>query len=144
MSSSSAAATLLRAFLAPAGRRTTTKVTFNTTTWLVRPFTSTRLVGKEQKKAVDNNNNNNKPKQPLGIPYTQLKVGIPKETLPLEKRVAATPESVQRLIQPGLTVLVEQNAGEGAYFDNASYEQAGAKVVDNVWNEADIVLKVSC
>lgn len=79
----------------------------------------------------------------LGTPYTALTVGIPKETFALEKRVAATPESVKRLVTPGFNVVVETNAGAASYFSNADYEAAGAKIVDRVWDEADIVLKVS-
>eukprot|EP00531_Pseudo-nitzschia_arenysensis_P005452 CAMPEP_0116137754 /NCGR_PEP_ID=MMETSP0329-20121206/12410_1 /TAXON_ID=697910 /ORGANISM="Pseudo-nitzschia arenysensis, Strain B593" /LENGTH=86 /DNA_ID=CAMNT_0003632677 /DNA_START=20 /DNA_END=276 /DNA_ORIENTATION=+ len=48
---------------------------------------------------------------PLGTPYSKLTVGIPKENFPLEKRVAATPESVKRLVKPGFSVLVEDGAG---------------------------------
>jgi NAD(P) transhydrogenase len=80
---------------------------------------------------------------PKGIPYNQLVVGIPKETTPLEKRVAATPESVARLVKPGFTVQLERGAGAQSYFSDQAYEQAGAKIVDNVWKDSDIVLKVS-
>lgn len=82
-----------------------------------------------------------------GIPYSELTVGIPKENFPLEKRVAATPESVKRLTQPGFSVLVEDGAGEQAYFSNADYEAAGATIVpsgpsEDVWKQSDIILKL--
>lgn len=79
-----------------------------------------------------------------GIPYQQLTVGIPKERMELEKRVAATPESVLRLCQPGFKVLVEDGAGMASYFNNNDYEQAGATIVskEQVWKDSDIVLKV--
>jgi len=82
--------------------------------------------------------------KPKGIPYSKLTVGIPKETFPLEKRVAATPESVQRLVKPGFSVLIEDGAGDSSYFSNADYEAVGAKIVptDQVWKESDIVLKL--
>ena len=82
---------------------------------------------------------------PKGTPYAKLTVGIPKETFPLEKRVAATPESVERLVKPGLNVIVEDGAGSSAYFSNADYENAGAKVVsssEDVWKQSDIVMKL--
>ena len=79
---------------------------------------------------------------PKGTPYSELTVGIPKENFPLEKRVAATPESVKRLVKPGFSVLVEDGAGETAYFSNADYEAAGAKIVPSVWKDADIILKL--
>jgi NAD(P) transhydrogenase len=81
-----------------------------------------------------------------GIPYSKLTVGIPKETFPLEKRVAATPESVKRLVAPGFSVLVEDGAGETAFYSNADYEAAGAKIVpstnEEVWKQSDIILKL--
>jgi NAD(P) transhydrogenase len=82
--------------------------------------------------------------KPKGTPYSAMTVGIPKETFPLEKRVAATPESVQRLVKPGFNVVIEDGAGELSYYSNADYEKAGAKVVpaDQVWKDADIVMKL--
>jgi H+-translocating NAD(P) transhydrogenase len=81
---------------------------------------------------------------PNAVPYSELTVGVPKEGFPLEKRVAATPESVARLVKPGFTLLVEDGAGTDSYFSNADYEAAGAKIVaaDDVWKQSDIVLKV--
>jgi Alanine dehydrogenase/PNT, N-terminal domain len=77
-----------------------------------------------------------------GIPYASLTVGIPKEIAPLERRVAATPESVQRLVAPGFRVIVEDHAGAASYFSNADYEAAGATIVPTVYDKADIILKV--
>ena len=81
---------------------------------------------------------------PKGIPYSSLTVGIPKENFPLEKRVAATPESVERLVKPGFSVLIEDGAGANAYFSNHDYEKAGAKIVStsDLWKGSDIVLKL--
>lgn len=82
--------------------------------------------------------------KPKGAPYSSLKLGIPKETFPLEKRVAATPESIQRLVKPGFQVVVEDGAGEKAFFSNADYEAAGATIApaEQVWKESDIVMKL--
>ena len=79
---------------------------------------------------------------PVGVPYSKITVGIPKETFPLEKRVAATPESVARLVKPGFNVQIEKGAGSASYFADEVYEEAGAKVVDDIWETSDIVLKV--
>lgn len=79
---------------------------------------------------------------PKGIPYTALTVGVPKEHFPLEKRVAASPESVARLVKPGFTVAIESGAGAASNFSDADYQAAGATIVDNVWKDSDIVLKV--
>ena len=82
--------------------------------------------------------------KPVGTSYEELTVGVPKERFPLEKRVAATPESVQRLVKPGFNVVMEAGAGEASHFSDADYEAAGAKIVskDDVWKESDIVMKV--
>mmetsp|Transcript_22695 Transcript_22695/g.53599 ORF Transcript_22695/g.53599 Transcript_22695/m.53599 type:complete len:1064 (-) Transcript_22695:132-3323(-) len=82
--------------------------------------------------------------KPKGIPYSKLTVGVPKETYPLEKRVAATPESVSKLVKPGFSVLVEKGAGASSHFSDADYEAAGAKVVEtgDVWKKSDIVMKI--
>ena len=66
--------------------------------------------------------------KPKGVAYSEVTVGIPKETFPLEKRVAASPESVARLVKPGLSVVIEDGAGEQSFFSNADYEAAGAKI----------------
>lgn len=57
-----------------------------------------------------------------------VRVGVPKETAPLERRVALVPETVQRLVKKGMEVVVEKGAGEGAYLSDADFEQAGARI----------------
>jgi hypothetical protein len=83
---------------------------------------------------------------PKGISYSKLTIGIPKERFPLEKRVAATPESIKRLVKPGFSVLVEDGAGETAFYSNADYEAAGATIVSGdpseVWKQSEIILKL--
>jgi len=74
-----------------------------------------------------------------------MKIGVPKEIRPGERRVAATPESVSRLIKLGFDVTLESGAGGGAAFPDADYEKVGATVVEGaaaLWGGADIVLKV--
>ncbi|WP_165313892.1 Re/Si-specific NAD(P)(+) transhydrogenase subunit alpha [Vibrio ziniensis] len=73
-----------------------------------------------------------------------MQIGVPKEILAGETRVAASPSSVQQLIKLGFEVAIESHAGDLASFDNASYEQAGAIIVskDDVWN-SDLILKVN-
>lgn len=80
---------------------------------------------------------------PKGTPYSALTIGVPKETFPLEKRVAASPESIERLVKPGFNVVVEEGAGEKSYFSDADYTAAGAKIAkaDDVW-KSDIVMKL--
>jgi alanine dehydrogenase len=72
-----------------------------------------------------------------------LKIGIPKETFDRECRVAATPESVTRLLKAHFQqVLLEEHAGTLSKFNNDAYAAAGAQIVPNVWKDADIILKV--
>ena len=67
---------------------------------------------------------------------------MPKERAAGERRVALVPELVGRLVAGGFEVLVEQGAGEAASFPDAAYEEAGARIVDDVYGEADAVAKV--
>lgn len=72
-------------------------------------------------------------------------IGIPKEILPEEKRVAATPETVRKYIDLGFAVAVESSAGEGVLISDEAYEDAGATIIadtERLFAEADVVLKV--
>ena len=72
-------------------------------------------------------------------------IGIPREIMHGEGRVAATPETVQKMKADGYAVLVEQGAGAGAYFSDEAYAAAGAELIGDVaelYRRADIVLKV--
>lgn len=71
-------------------------------------------------------------------------IGIPKERLPNESRVAATPKTVEQLIKLGFSVTLEHDAGQRASFDDESYRTAGATLCsqEQVW-QSDIVLKVN-
>lgn len=72
-------------------------------------------------------------------------IGIPKEIMPGENRVSATPETVQKYVKDGFTVLVEEGAGQGAFFMDDQYQEAGATLVADVeelYNKADLILKV--
>lgn len=74
-----------------------------------------------------------------------MKIAIAKEIEVGERRVAVIPDTVARLVKQGLEVLVEAGAGERAYFPDADYEAAGARIVHDaaqLWGEADILLKV--
>lgn len=72
-------------------------------------------------------------------------IGVPKEIMPGERRVSATPETVKAMRDMGLEVLVQKDAGEGAYFHNPEYIAAGAEIVENpaeIFERADMILKV--
>ena len=68
-------------------------------------------------------------------------VGIPRESLAGERRVAATPESIQKLRERGLVVRVERGAGLGAGIGDAAYQSAGAELTDAPW-DAHVICKV--
>lgn len=72
-------------------------------------------------------------------------IGIPKEILPEEERVAAIPEIVQKYTKMGFQVNVESAAGKGIGIDDSEYRNAGANVVfdtKELYAGADIILKV--
>ncbi len=74
-----------------------------------------------------------------------LTIGIPKEIMPGERRVAATPEIVRKMVSDGAAVLVESTAGEGSFFSDEEYQKAGAKLLASakeVYAQADLILKV--
>lgn len=74
-----------------------------------------------------------------------MKLLIPREASPGERRVAATPETVRRLIARGLTCIIEAGAGQPAGFADADYAAAGAEVCAAEaapWAEVDGVLCV--
>ena len=71
-------------------------------------------------------------------------IGIPKESLAGETRVAATPATVAQLIKLGFEVHVEKGAGDLASFSDSAYTEAGAKVVTaaQVW-ASPLIYKVN-
>ena len=72
-------------------------------------------------------------------------VGIPKEIMTGEARVAATPETVKKFVADGMTVLVETGAGEKSLYYDAQYLEAGAELVDDIrrlFERSDLILKV--
>ncbi len=73
-----------------------------------------------------------------------MKIGVAKEIKTDEYRVALTPAGARELGQRGHDVIVETGAGEGSAVADAAYEAAGARIgsVDDVWAEAELLLKV--
>ena len=74
-----------------------------------------------------------------------MKIGVPKEIKPQENRIGLTPESVKTLVSEGHEVLVENNGGFEAGFDNDQYKKAGARIVEqasDIFNDAEIIVKV--
>lgn len=74
-----------------------------------------------------------------------MKIGVPKEIKSQEHRIGLTPESVKALIGAGHHVLVENNGGFEAGFENDQYQKVGATIVnkaEDIFNDADIIVKV--
>jgi H+-translocating NAD(P) transhydrogenase subunit alpha len=72
-----------------------------------------------------------------------MDIGVPLETRASERRVAATPETVKKLVGQGHTVLIERSAGVAASQPDAAYEAAGAELCDAATAlGAELVLKV--
>lgn len=73
-----------------------------------------------------------------------MRIGIPAETRAGETRVAATPETVKKMLASGHAVMVQTGAGAGASVPDAEYQAAGAKLVSasELYAQAEIVLKV--
>ncbi|MCR6544656.1 NAD(P) transhydrogenase subunit alpha [Dehalobacterium formicoaceticum] len=77
--------------------------------------------------------------------FQGLTLGVPTEIMPGERRVAAIPETVKKMVAEGAKVIVEKGAGDGSYFADADYQAAGAVLVDKaqaVYDQSDIILKV--
>ncbi len=74
-----------------------------------------------------------------------MKIAVPKERRPGERRVAVSPDVVGKLKDLGFAVVVEKGAGAGASFADAAYRDAGATIAKDeqaALKGADIVLKV--
>lgn len=74
-----------------------------------------------------------------------MRIAVPRETAPGERRVALTPDMVARLIKAGHTVSMERGAGERAGFPDSSYEKVGAVIAADaagLYGDGEAVLKV--
>lgn len=74
-----------------------------------------------------------------------MKIVVTSELKNKERRVSLIPATVSHLVNDGMKVLVEKGAGEGAFFSDDDYENAGATIVSNaefLLSEGDIILKV--
>jgi NAD(P) transhydrogenase subunit alpha len=74
-----------------------------------------------------------------------MKIGVPRENFPGERRVATTPEVAEQLIKLGFEVAVETGAGAESSFSDDAYRAAGCEITDSaaaIWSGSDIVMKV--
>jgi NAD(P) transhydrogenase subunit alpha len=74
-----------------------------------------------------------------------VKIGVPKEIHPGERRVAATPQTILKLKKLGFETLIERGAGDQINCSDAEYREAGATVIADtrdLWNQSDLIIKV--
>ena len=79
------------------------------------------------------------------IPNNKLILGIPCETHPEERMVSLVPQNVAALKELGVEVLIENNAGIKAGFNNQQYEDAGASILTSrteIFNSANVIAQV--
>src|SRR5882762_8742092 len=75
-----------------------------------------------------------------------MRIGVPRETAPGERRVALVPESCKKLIQAGYEIAIESGAGEAAGFPDSAYKETGVDSQSDpaaLLGSADLVLKVT-
>ncbi|MGH7681515.1 MAG: Re/Si-specific NAD(P)(+) transhydrogenase subunit alpha [Candidatus Eiseniibacteriota bacterium] len=74
-----------------------------------------------------------------------MKIGVPREIGPGDRRVAVIPESARQLKAAGAEILVEAGAGVGAFHADQAYKDVGASIVSDpasLWSDADLVVKI--
>ena len=70
-------------------------------------------------------------------------IGLPKETLPGETRIALLPAEIKRLASDILSFQLETGAGLGAYFSDESYIESGAEVISDVYSHSDVIIRIN-
>src|SRR5438105_2324206 len=76
---------------------------------------------------------------------TRMRIAVPKETAPGERRVALVPESCKKLIQAGYELAIESGAGERAAFPDGAYRDVGVSIETDpaaLLGAADLILKI--
>ncbi|ATC35776.1 alanine dehydrogenase [Elizabethkingia anophelis] len=101
-------------------------------TTIFTPFTEKELIPKEEKLEIVRKEK-------------KFSIGIPKETCLDEKRLCLTPDAVQVLVHAGHRIIMENGAGEGSFFTDLQYAEAGAEMTTDtqeVFNQ-NIILKIN-
>ncbi len=68
-----------------------------------------------------------------------MRIGVPREREPGERRVALVPDVAKRLTEAGFELAIERDAGVAASYPNAAYEEAGASIVDDAFGAEGVV-----
>jgi H+-translocating NAD(P) transhydrogenase subunit alpha len=77
--------------------------------------------------------------------FKGITIGVPREIMPGEKRVAAIPFTVEKMVTAGAEVLVETEAGAGAFISDDDYREKGAEIVNSpveLYERANMIIKV--
>ena len=101
-------------------------------TTIFTPFTEKELIPKEEKLEIVRKEK-------------KFSIGIPKETCLDEKRLCLTPDAVQVLVQAGHRIIMENGAGEGSFFTDLQYSEAGAEMTTDTQEvfSQNIILKIN-
>ena len=70
-------------------------------------------------------------------------IGVPKESLSGETRVAILPEEIQRLSSDGLAFRVEAGAGKGSFIADENYSDSGAEILPDVFPDSDLIVRIN-
>ena len=70
-------------------------------------------------------------------------IGILKETLSNESRVALLPSEIKQLNTENISFKIEHEAGLGACFSDIAYEESGATISSNIHQESDVIIKIN-
>ena len=70
-------------------------------------------------------------------------IGIPKETLPDENRVALLPSEIKRLTSDKITFHIETNAGSNSFVSDNEYIDSGAEIVSDVYSNSDLIIRIN-
>ncbi len=70
-------------------------------------------------------------------------IGVPKESLSGETRVAILPEEIQRLSSDELAFRVETGAGKGSFISDESYSDLGAELLADVYPDSDLIVRIN-
>ena len=70
-------------------------------------------------------------------------IGVPKESLSGETRVAILPEEIQRLRSDELVFRVETGAGKGSFIADENYSDSGAELLPDVYPDSDLIVRIN-
>lgn len=70
-------------------------------------------------------------------------IGIPKESLPGENRVAILPAEIKRLSSEELVFKIASDAGSGSHISDEDYKAAGSEIVSDVYSDSDLIIRIN-